>query len=173
MLNQDLYRVEFSKLYHPLYLIDLRSYQLKCQMKNTILFLLEDPRVNIDLVSGYFEFYYQTAPDFDSLGQVFSKALISYRALGSGGIGDLTSCVLFTKGMTILELLIYMPIQTQTYLQELKYYFIPKLTETCVVCWETKKNIINVHQDQYNHYVCVPCLLKCSRCPICRSNILS
>jgi hypothetical protein len=130
--------------------------------------------VNIELVSGFFEFYYTTIPSEDTLGQVLSKALITYKLEDehSPAVTDMTPCIIFTKGLKILELLIYMPTNELSYVKELLYYFVPKLQAECVICLDDKTNIINLHNDVYKHYVCVSCVLKITRCPICRKDIL-
>lgn len=172
MVNYRMFCIDFTKFYHPLYLIDLRLMDMFCELNNTFMFFVENPRVNIDLVSGFFEFCYRTMPPEESLGQVLSKAMITYRQEeeSAQAITEMTPCVIFTRGLKILELLIYMPIQEQLYLKELHYCFYPTMQAECVICFE-KKDVINVHQNHFEHCVCMPCLLKIDRCPICRSAV--
>lgn len=173
MVNYRMFCIDFAKFYHPLYLIDLRKMDLLCELENTFMFFIENPRVNIELVSGFFEFYYRSLPREESLGQVLSKAMITYRQEDDSypAITEMTPCLIFTKGMRILEILIYMPTQELLYIREMRYYFLPKIEGECVICLEVKKDLINVHKDQYHHDVCVPCLVKIDRCPVCRMDI--
>jgi hypothetical protein len=172
MINYRMYEVNYDKVYFPLYLIDLRVLDIRCEISNTFLFFIENPRVNIELVSGFFEFYYNTIPGDETLGQVLSKALITYR-LGdeANAVTEMTPCVIFTKGLKILELLIYMPTNDLVYIRELQYSFLPKLEAECVICMEDRKDVINIHQNNYEHYVCMSCVLQIKKCPICREAI--
>jgi hypothetical protein len=75
LLNHDKFKVNYSKFYNPLLLIDVKKYQMKCNLTNSFLFFIENPRTNIELVSGFFEFYFKTIPQDHTLGQVISKSL--------------------------------------------------------------------------------------------------
>ena len=172
MLNNDIYRVEFTKVYHPLFLIDLRPLNIHCKMNNFLLFFMENPRVNIDLLSGFFEFYYKTPPMEDSIGQVLSKTLVTYRSGDEPIVGEMTPCVIFTRGLQIVELLVYVPTSEFVFLRELRYHFMEKITDVCAICLEENKGVIDVHQNGYHHYVCVLCLLKVNKCPLCRGGIV-
>lgn len=168
MINYQMFKIDFEKTYHPLYLIDLRHLNIMCKMSNTLMFFLENPKINIDLVSGFFEFYYRSVPSEETLGQILSKALITF----SQTCQDMTPCVIFTKGLSILELLIYMPPNDFAYIRELKYFFFPRVNAECVICMETHNNVINIHQDRFNHYICLKCVVKITKCPLCRLSIM-
>ena len=180
MLNERVYTIDYGRFYTPLLLIDVKSYDIRCDMNNKFLFFIENPRVNIQLISGYFDFYFKTKPEEYMMGQVVSKILISYRTLDSvweasdniRNVVDFLPCVLFTKGLLLQEMLIYMPFQKPLYLKELRYYFIPKESGQCVICMEDKDDLINVHQDDYHHVLCSGCLLKLeNECPVCRQKM--
>lgn len=47
-----------------------------------------------------------------------------------------------------------------------------KITDVCAICLEENKGVIDVHQNGYHHYVCVLCLLKVNKCPLCRGGIV-
>lgn len=178
ILNNSFHNVEYSGFYKPLLLIDVRKNLVRCDLNNTIFFYVENPRTNIELISGYFEFYFHTSPQDFMLGQVISKSMISYRTTSSitsilQNHHEYLPCILFTKGFYIQEILIYMPIQNLPFLRELKYYWYARFTERCCVCLDEKDNIINVHQNAYHHLVCFNCLLRIEPiCPICRADIL-
>jgi hypothetical protein len=165
-----MYEVNFDKIYFPLYLVDLRVLDIRCEISNTFLFFIENPRVNIELVSGFFEFYYNSIPGDETLGQVLSKALITYR-LGEDAVTDMSPCVIFTKGLKILELLIYMPTNDLVYIRELQYYFFPKVEAECVICMDDRKDVMDIHQNNFEHYVCMSCVLRIKKCPVCREDI--
>jgi hypothetical protein len=165
-----MYEVNFDKIYFPLYLVDLRVLDIRCEISNTFLFFIENPRVNIELVSGFFEFYYNSIPGDETLGQVLSKALITYR-LGEDAVTEMSPCVIFTKGLKILELLIYMPTNDLVYIRELQYYFFPKVEAECVICMDDRKDVMDIHQNNFEHYVCMSCVLRIKKCPVCREDI--
>jgi len=181
MLNDKVYTIEFGKFYTPSLLIDVRKYNIECDMNNKFLFFIENPRVNIQLISGFFDFYFKTTPKTYMLGQVVSKILISYKTLDSiweasdniRNVVDFMPCVLFTKGLFLQEILIYMPFQRHFYLKELKYYFEPKLKGQCFICMEEEIPLINLHKDEFYHCVCTKCILKLDdECPLCRQSII-
>lgn len=180
MLNEKVFTIDFGRFYTPLLLIDVKKYQITCDMNNKFLFFIENPRVNIQLISGLFDFYFKSKPEDFMLGQVVSKVLISYRTVDSvwenanhiRSVIDFMPCVLFTKGLCLQEMLIYMPFHTQTYIKELHYYFVPKITGQCVICLDEKTDLINVHQNEFLHCVCSQCILKIdTECPVCRQKI--
>lgn len=177
MLNETVFTIDFGRFYTPLLLIDVKDYHIKCDINNKFLFFIENPRVNIQLISGFFDFYFKSKPEDYMMGQVVSKILISYRTLDSvweasdniRNVVDFMPCVLFTKGLYLQEMLIYMPFQKPNYLKELKYYFLPKETGQCVICMDDKTDLINLHQNDFKHVVCSECILKIeNECPVCR-----
>ena len=171
LLNSDKFKVTYSKFYNPLLLIDVKKYQMKCNLTNSFLFFIENPRSNIELVSGFFEFYFKNAPQEFALGQVISKTLVTYSD-STPNNHEFMPCILFTTGLYLQEILIYLPFQSFPFHRELRYYFIDKMDYQCVVCLENKK-CINVHQNTYNHCVCPECILKIdSLCPVCRIAII-
>lgn len=171
LLNSDKYKVSFSKFYNPLLLIDVKKYQMKCNLTNSFLFFIESPRTNIELVSGFFEFYFKNTPQEYALGQVISKTLITFSESGKNNL-EFMPCILFTTGLYLQEILIYLPFQSFTFHRELHYYFIDKVEYQCSICLESKK-CINLHQNSFNHCVCTECILKIeSTCPICRLSII-
>jgi hypothetical protein len=180
MLNEKVYTIEFYRFHTPLLLIDVKSLDITCDLTNKFLFFIENPRVNIQVVSGFFDFYFKEKPDDYMLGQVVSKILISYRSIQSiwetsenyQGMIDFFPCVLFTKGLQLQEILIYMPFQKPTYLRELRMHFVPKMQGSCVICFEEGSKMINLHQDQFHHSVCMNCYMKLdNQCPMCRQLI--
>jgi hypothetical protein len=171
LLNQDKFKVTYGRFYNPLLLIDVKKYQMKCNLTNSFLFFIENPRTNIELVSGFFEFYFKTTPQDYTLGQVVSKTLITYSDSCPHNY-EFMPCILFTMGLYLQEILIYLPFQNFSFHRELKYHFVKKIEYKCSVCLETK-NCINVHENQYLHCVCTECILKIeSVCPVCRLAII-
>lgn len=169
LLNQIKYQIPFVKYYNPLLLIDVRSFNMKCQLTNTFMFFIENPRTNIDLVSGFFEFYFKSNPEDFTLGQVVSKALILYSSTSKDC--EFMPCILFTSGFLLQEILIYLPSQTFSFHRELYYFFFPQTPFSCMVCLE-QKLCYNVHNDSFEHMVCRDCLLCInSQCPLCRKTI--
>jgi hypothetical protein len=171
LLNSDKFKVNYSKFYNPLLLIDVKKYQMKCNLKNSFLFFIENPRTNIELVSGFFEFYFKSAPQDFTLGQVISKTLITYSD-SSKNNHEFMPCILFTTGFYLQEILIYLPFQNFSFHRELKYRFLEKKEYKCAICLEDKM-CVNVHSNDYNHCICTECILRIdSVCPICRLSIL-
>lgn len=182
LLNGRAYHIPFTAFYAPVLLIDMRDETVQCGMQNQFLFYIENPRVNIRLLSGSFDFYFRDPPEEFTLGQIMSKILVSYRSLDS--VWELTDpiriaheympCVLFTKGFRLEEMLIYMPVQKHVFLRELKYHFFPRIYTTCAVCLEEKYNAVNLHPGKsYAHHLCLSCVLRLSDpiCPLCRQSI--
>jgi len=179
MVNDQMFMIPYSRFYTPLFLIDMKMFQVTCRMSNKLCFFIENPRTNIALVSGFFDFYFKKEPDEYMLGQVLSKAIMYYQVQDDGRRNltcptasvDFMPCVLFTKGFVIQELLIYLPFQKFMYLRELKQYFLPTVHGTCAVCLETKPKVINLHQNEFLHCLCNECLLKIGDdCPVCRQS---
>jgi len=171
LLNQDKLKIDYSRFYNPVLLIDVKKYNMKCNLTNSFLLFIENPRTNIDLVSGFFEFYFKNAPNEYSLGQVISKTLITYNNLNPNN-HEFMPCILFTIGFVLQEILIYLPFQNFTFHKELKYYFVSKMRYKCSVCLE-EKDCINLHKNLYNHCICMQCILKIDNvCPLCRLSII-
>jgi hypothetical protein len=102
---------------------------------------------------------------------VISKTLISYSDTSQNN-HEFMPCIIFTTGLYIQEILIYLPFQNFTFHRELKYHFVPKMDYQCSVCLD-EKLCINVHDNQYNHCVCSECILKIEdTCPVCRLTIV-
>jgi len=180
VLNGVIYAIDFDKYQNSLLLIDLRKYVISCEvLNNTILFFMKNPRINIQLISTSFEFYFEQSPEAFMLGQVVSKSLISYRTHKSIHFNvvdnnDYLPCILFTKGLLLEEILIYMPIQKLLYIRELQYSFFNRSIDQCCICLDVRDDVINVHQNQYHHVICSECLLQIHPplCPICRQKII-
>lgn len=171
LLNHEKYKVNYSKFYNPLLLIDVKKYQMKCSLTNSFLFFIENPRTNIELVSGFFEFYFKNNPQDFTLGQVISKTLITYSDTSKSN-HEFLPCILFTTGLYLQEILIYLPFQNFSFHRELKYYFTEKIEYQCSICLEEKR-CINLHQNNYHHCVCTECVLKIdNQCPVCRLSIM-
>jgi len=171
LLNNEKYKVPYEKFYNPLLLIDVKRFQLKCNLTNSLLFFIENPRHNIELVSGFFEFYFKSIPDEYTLGQVISKTMILYSKESSHY--EFMPCILFTSGFFLQEILIYLPLQNFPFHRQLKYYFFQTNKDQCIICLEDNIDCYNVHQDKYKHNICKNCILKIdSICPICRLPII-
>ena len=171
LLNDEKYKVPFGKFYNPLLLIDVKALQMKCTMTNTFLFFIEHPRTNMELVSGFLEFYFKSAPDDFTLGQVVSKTMIFYSRFRNSDC-EFMPCILFTCGFFLQEILIYLPSQTFPFHRELKYHFLPKHPHKCAVCLESL-DCYNVHQNHFDHMVCPQCLFRFPpQCPVCRISII-
>jgi len=171
LLNTDNYIIDCPKYYHPLLLIDVKEHNIQCKLTNSFWFFIENPRHNIDLVSGFFEFYFKQKPEDYTLGQVISKTMILYNK-DKIQSHDFMPCILFTSGFFLQEILIYLPAQSFSFFRELKYSFFQKQWSSCVICFE-EKDCVNVHENHFNHCICLPCLLKMNHlCPICRLAII-
>lgn len=173
MINYKLYKIKFLKYWHSQYLIDLRPENIECRINNVCMLFIENPRINIELISGFFEFYFRSVPMDHTLGQVLTKILITYKNGNSENKSEteMMPCIIFTRGLRILEILIYTPAANFTFLKELKIHFLPKIENYCLICYDKKENIINLHKNNYNHFVCKDCLLQIDKCPICRLDL--
>jgi hypothetical protein len=181
MLNDKVYTIEFFRFHTPLLLIDVKKMNILCELTNKFLLFIENPRVNIQVISGFFDFYFKEKPDEFMMGQVVSKILISYRCIESLSqvrdffqrTNDFFPCVLFLRGLQLQEILIYLPFHKPTFLRELRLHFIPKTSGACIICFEEGNQIVNLHQDQFMHIVCMTCLLKLdTQCPVCRQPVI-
>jgi len=170
-LNDTFYQISFTKFYNSSLLINIEDYHILCLVKNKCMILIENPRTNIQYVHSYFEFFFEYIPESYTLGQIKSNILIIYN-LGSNSF-EYSSCILFTKGFLIKEILIYLPTREISYLRELKYFFYPHYLDICNICLEENKKVINVHNDKYHHTFCLSCLLQLYYrvCPLCRKPI--
>lgn len=173
VLNYDMYEIDYAKFYLPVLMIDVRPYEIQCDMHNSIMFFVEHPRTSIDLLSGFFEFYYEASPSAHTHGQVISKTLVTYHlTLATGNdhvIYEYTPCILFTRGMNLEEILIYMPKQEMVFLRELRYRFWPRAENICSLCCEPRSDIINLHKNEYHHECCIRCIMRWGfTCPFCR-----
>jgi len=175
LLNDKKFKVPFCKFYHPLLLIDVKPFQMLCNSRNSFLFFIENPRTNIDLVSGYFEFYFRSPPEDFTLGQVVNQSVILYSTMNSSPDSECMPCILFTMGYLLQEILIYLPTFSFPFHRELLYHFFPlHSSEQCVVCFE-EVACYNVHEykSEYRHMICHECVLRIkSECPLCRLCII-
>jgi len=179
VLNYELYYIDYSKYHLPIFMIDVRPYNIVCESKNTIMFFIENPRTNIELVSGFFEFYFSTTPNTNTHGQVVSKSLITFRTSirtidsFDQGCYEYTPCILFTKGLCLEEMLIYLPPQELSFLKELRFFCKGFENGSCHLCCFDKKNIVNLHDNRFDHKCCMDCILKWGdTCPFCRASIV-
>jgi hypothetical protein len=138
--------------------------------KNKIILLILNPRTNIDSLLYCSEFFFNTDIQSDTFGQMESKILVGYNI--KYRTNDTFFCKIYflTKGTTIIKVTIEMPEQNRTFMRELIYKKKEMKKDECYICYETKSNIINLHN---NHQFCLDCILqvKTKKCPICRVDI--
>lgn len=135
---------------------------------NKILIYCTNPRINMDCLIYCSDFKFGEDINEDTYGQIISKMLVNYYYTSKC---DFIKINILTRGYTITDIIIYMPETNRSFLRELLYLSYPRITETCYICYEEKKNIINLH---YDHQFCLDCLLqlKQKKCPICRETIV-
>lgn len=135
---------------------------------NKILIYGMNPRINIDCLLYCSDFKFGEDIDEDTYGQIISKMLVNYYYTSKC---DFIKLNILTKGYNITDIIIYMPETDRSFLRELLYLPHPRITDTCYICYEEKKNIINLH---YDHKFCLDCLLQLNqkKCPICRETIV-
>ena len=135
---------------------------------NKILIYCMNPRINIDCLLYCSDFKFAEDINENTYGQIISKMLVNYYYTLKCEFIKLN---ILTKGYVITDIIIYMPQTNRTFLRELLYLPLPRITDTCYICYEEKKNIINLH---YDHQFCLDCLLQLEqkKCPICREIII-
>lgn len=158
----------------PFYLdeIFIEELDIACKdSKNKIIIFAMNPRTNIDSIIYMSEFEFNKEIDDDTYGQIVSNMFINYHASSIEHDKDKSEIVILTKGKSICGLLLTLPKQDRTFLRELGYRHYTRFNKYCVVCYETKRNCIKVHDD---HFFCLDCILKFKQkqCPICRHDIL-
>lgn len=170
MLNYVMYEMTCVKYYLPLMTISLRHLDLICDKTNSITILILYPRVNIDMISSQFQFYFPTAETL--YGQVHSHFIIVYNTNNPGDV-DKSYCILNMEGMHLIDIILYLPNHPSPFLKELRYRFHQRSVGGCPVCFEENVNLINLHNDAFNHSVCEKCLLQINKCPFCRTDLLT
>ena len=169
MLNYVMHEIMCPQYYLPIILINLRPLNMVCETVNSLTMLIKEPRINIDLISSVFRFYFPTPPEDTTYhGQVRSQYVIVYHLDEPWESTDEHPCILFFEGMTLVEILVYIPFQNQRFLKQIQYYFHPKRKGSCLVCLEDDVVLVNLHQNQYHHEVCSNCIFKVDQCPLCR-----
>lgn len=135
---------------------------------NKILIYGMNPRINIDCLLYCSDFRFGETIDENTYGQIISKMLINYHYTSKC---DFINLNILTKGFVITDIIIFMPETNRSFLRELLYLQFPRKSSICYICYEEKKNIINLH---YDHNFCLDCLLqlKQKKCPICRETII-
>lgn len=168
MLNYEMFEIPCEKYYLPIVLLDLREYKLVCQEINSMMLFMRNPRTNIDLLTGVFQFFFEKKDVEESfMGQVQSNLSILYN-MDKTKKKEQLPFILFTQGFQLIELLIYFPsFKKQSLLRDIVFCSYPRREGECPICMENR-TVINLHNDNYHHEVCRPCLLRISQCPICR-----
>lgn len=169
LLNSHWYRVSVSKYYHPVLLLDMRSFRIQCQMTNRIQIKADNPRTNISYLSAVFQFFFHDWPSQSYMGQVVSRYSVMYCDKNVMDV-DQFPCILFLSSLQLDEILMYLPPRPMMFLKEIRLRNIALLKGFCVICLEQNTDVVNVHQDNYHHEMCKDCLLQYpnSQCPICR-----
>ena len=169
-LNNNIFEnCVYYKNYKDIFKIDLRDLNLIAEDNNILNFVCFYPRTNIKKITSYTNFFFRSEPEVDCAGQISSKCFIHYG--DSEDDYTIIDCDIYTVGYQLISLYIYLPKNNRSFLNELIYKFYPKITDECCICYETKTNIINIHQNEYKHFVCISCLVKIKNCPICREDL--
>lgn len=170
MLNYVMYEVPCTKYYLPLIHIDVRSLDLMCEAVNSITILMMRPRINMDMISSQFRFYFTTIRGEEtSYGQVHSQCMIIYNMNEPSNI-DHHPCILHLEGKRMLEILLYVPYPEINIMKEISYRLHRRRVGSCPICYE-ETTLINLHEDDFHHEVCSVCLLKIDYCPLCREQL--
>lgn len=170
MLNYEMFEIPCEKYYKPIICLELRPYNLKCLEENTITILMRNPRVNIDLFSSVFHFFFDGTQDGDYLGHVRSDSTLIYN-LDEPQEHFNSSVILLSQGYYLVELIIYIPpARRPFYLREIEYWKHQKEEGECPICFE-EKTLVNLHNNEFRHHVCGQCILQLTSCPICRCRL--
>lgn len=174
MLNCQWHCLFVSRYYHPIIRLDVRDLHLVCEQKNYITISLERPRSNIDQVSSVFQFFFhEFPPTAQHLGEVISKCHCHFNTENTK-YSESLPCILFLRGNELVEILFYLPPRPTLFLRELMFRTSQTILGECVICLETKPNLIPCHEGHFEkHVVCLACLLLLTelRCPLCRQPI--
>lgn len=172
MLNYEMHEVKCPSYYRPTVIMDLRPYDMYCTDINTITILMKHPRQNIDMISAVFRFYFDGDTPRSSFGQVHSHYIKIYNLDDQLQCDKETDhCILFLDGTQLTHIIMYMPYHKDTrFLREIRSIHNGRRDGTCIICLEDTE-LINLHNDEFNHEVCRACLLKIENCPICRSRL--
>ena len=131
---------------------------------------MRNPRTNIDLISGVFQFSFENKPESTELGQIQSNINFIYN-MDNPNSKISYPFILFTEGYKIIEILLYMPCyKKQNFLKQIIYTQFPQTDGECIICFEQKK-LVNLHKNHHQHEVCWDCLFKIYQCPLCRSDL--
>jgi hypothetical protein len=165
----------------PVIRIDCRNIPFKCKETNTVRMIIQNPRVNIDLLYAMYEFYFESWPVTPGkMGQVLFPLQCMYTIhtnnpvfhnLNNVDMGDCPRR--FPAGeipihgtMTLYEdqvqeIFIPVPTLCNTLQREIVLSHKPRRRGECVICSETEVEIYNVHStSEYAHEFCMPCLLQ-------------
>jgi hypothetical protein len=172
MLNYEMVEIPCEKYYLPIMMIDLRPYKLICQDVNSLMILIRNPRVNIDLMSSIFSFFFDHEDIEDSFyGEVQSDLSVIYNLENKMKETKTQPFILFTEGYKLIELLIYFPnSKKQSFLKEIAYKQNESREGECPVCME-QHSLVNLHNNEFQHELCWNCLFKVNKCPLCRINL--
>ena len=157
----------YRKIYKPRFEVDISDINLKCQMSNKLQFICMYPRINILKIISFTEFFFHEVPTENYNGKVSTRCNIYF----SKDYYETYPCDIYVKGFLITRIDIDMPKNNELFLRELKFQNRKKHRAKCCICFDERNDIINVHEDQYNHFVCALCILNIDKCPICRQNL--
>lgn len=164
-LNNIFYDCFFHKKpYENIFKLDIKNLNIYCEIQNKFQMIAFNPRSNIHKMFLNCEFFFKEKPDTDQYGVINTFLNIYY----SNNNIEKVKCSLFFKGFHLTNIYIYMPFCNLLFIKELKFRSYIRILDNCCICYENKNNIINIHQNQFNHNVCFDCLLKIDKCPICR-----
>jgi hypothetical protein len=157
----------YRKIYQSTFEIDVNDMNLMCGMSNKLQFICMYPRMNILKIISFTEFFFNELPLPDYYGKVTTRCNIYFNKDDY----DTFPCEIFVRGFQIIRVEIPMPKDSRLFLRELKYIKRKKIKATCCICYEEKNNIVNIHENHYNHFVCSKCIVQIDYCPICRQKI--
>ena len=141
------------------------------KVKNKIILFGTDLRSNIDCIVYCSEFNFNEVIDENTEGQIASQMIVNYNVYSVNGFFEYHPITILTTGIKISGIIITLPTNNKLFLRELMYLQTPREKLECPVCYETKENVVCVH-DQ--HMFCLDCILKFKQsiCPLCRQTIL-
>lgn len=184
----------------PVIRIDCRDIHFKCKQTNAVRMIIQNPRVNIDLLYAMYEFYFETWPVTPSkMGQVSFPLQCMYTINSDNPVFhnlngmDMGDCVQRRSNaempvhgtMTLFEdrvqeIFIPVPTLCSALQREIVFYHRPRRRGECIICSETDVDLYNVHSV---HEFCMSCLLQIVPidtmfpntipCPLCRKDIMS
>lgn len=166
-LNNKSYDCLYIKPYEHIFKLDMTNLNMYCKLYNSFQIITFSPRTNIYKMLLDVNFFFSEPPLWNQYGMINGFVYIYYNKK----CFEKRKCTLFFHGFLLTNLYIYMPVRDNSFIRELKFRDYTRITENCCICLDYCNEIINIHQNEYNHFVCSSCLVKIDKCPICRLKI--